>query len=182
MKISRENIFNDFLSEFCKTLEDYSNYLFFTDGRIYSNKQKRFIGYKLPNGYIGCTLTNDRGKPEKSYIHRWIYRAFKGEIEHGKNVNHIDENKENNSASNLELTTPKENCNHGTRKQRISITRRRNEAKKRLEHLEYLEWKYRENANKITNILKEKLELYEKIKRLDEEENRVLSEWKIKNK
>ena len=35
-------------------------------------------------------------------------------------VNHIDENKDNNSISNLNLMTPKENCNWGTRNERSS--------------------------------------------------------------
>lgn len=180
MKMNKENIFENFLSDNCKTLDEYSNYLFFADGRIYSNNRKRFIGYKLPNGYIGCTLTNDSGKSEKSYIHRWIYKAFIGDLENGMNINHRNEIKEDNRPENLEQTTPKNNANYGTRKQRISISRRRNEAKKRLEYLEFLELENKENETKSTNILKEKLELYEKIKALDEEEIRVLTEWKTK--
>ena len=37
---------------------------------------------------------------------------------------HKDEDKENNCIENLELMTQKENCNYGTRNQRISQTKR----------------------------------------------------------
>ena len=35
-------------------------------------------------------------------------------------INHKDENKTNNCINNLEWVTHKDNCNHGTRNQRIS--------------------------------------------------------------
>ena len=42
-------------------------------------------------------------------------------------INHKDENKQNNNVDNLEWVTPKDNCNYGTRIERIRKTK---EAKK----------------------------------------------------
>ena len=55
----------------------------------------------------------------KAYqVHRLVWSAFNGPIPEGMQVNHIDENPSNNSLSNLNLMTPKENCNWGTRNER----------------------------------------------------------------
>lgn len=43
------------------------------------------------------------------YVHRIVYRAFKGEIGEGLQVDHIDGDKLNNSVDNLQLLTAKEN-------------------------------------------------------------------------
>lgn len=50
---------------------------------------------------------------------RVIWETFNGPIPPGLQVNHIDENPANNALSNLNLMTPKENSNWGTRNQRI---------------------------------------------------------------
>lgn len=56
-------------------------------------------------------------------VHRLVWMAFNGPIPEGMQVNHLDENPRNNSLSNLNLMTPKENCNWGTIKERIVNTR-----------------------------------------------------------
>ena len=63
-----------------------------------------------------------KGGERKRYkIHRLVLSTF-NPIENMENLdcNHLDENKENNHLSNLEWTTHKENCNHGTRNARVS--------------------------------------------------------------
>ena len=63
------------------------------------------------SGYRGVSLSID-GKSHTNYVHRLVAQAF---IENPKNkpeVNHIDGNKENNHASNLEWVTHKENFFH----------------------------------------------------------------------
>lgn len=51
---------------------------------------------------------------------RCIYSAFYGEIPEGYQINHIDENPANNRLDNLNLMTPKENSNWGTRIERVA--------------------------------------------------------------
>jgi hypothetical protein len=45
-------------------------------------------------------------------VHRAVYSFFHGEIPEGMLINHKDGNKQNNTLSNLEIVTPKENYLH----------------------------------------------------------------------
>ena len=53
-------------------------------------------------------------------VHRLVYEAFVGDITKGMQVNHINEIKSDNRLENLNLMTPKENTNWGSRNERIS--------------------------------------------------------------
>ena len=71
-------------------------------------------------GYLFVYLF--KGGIYKSYrVHRLVLSTF-NPIENMENLdcNHLDEDKTNNHLSNLEWTTHKENCNHGTRIARIA--------------------------------------------------------------
>lgn len=57
---------------------------------------------------------------------RLVYETFIGEIPDGMQVNHIDEDPSNNNIENLNIMTPKENSNWGTRNQRLSETFKKN--------------------------------------------------------
>ena len=60
------------------------------------------------------------GKQKMFKVHRLVCQAFHKNPENKLCVNHIDENKTNNAASNLEWSTYEENNNHGTRNERIA--------------------------------------------------------------
>ena len=81
--------------------------------RILKPKTKR-------TGYLQVGLFNGRGKEKKFLVHRLVCGAFHENPENKPCVNHIDENKANNEANNLEWCTYKENNNHGTRTARTS--------------------------------------------------------------
>lgn len=84
------------------------------DGRIYSHKNMRFIKpRKHTNGYLATCLVDDRGKSNYYLIHRIVCEAFNGEPHPGQtDVNHIDCDKKNNRADNLEWCTRSENMRH----------------------------------------------------------------------
>lgn len=62
-------------------------------------------------GYLRTGLHKDH-KVKVIHIHRLIMMAFVGPVPEGKNVNHIDGNKENNHLENLEYVTKSENILH----------------------------------------------------------------------
>lgn len=74
------------------------------------------------DGYFHVNLLKNR-KCAHPTIHGLVAKRFIGERPEGYVINHIDENKANNEASNLEYVTQKENVNHGTRTERMRRTR-----------------------------------------------------------
>ena len=55
------------------------------------------------------------GKRKRHKVHRLVCKAFHENPDNKSDVNHINENKADNRACNLEWMTHKENCNYGTR-------------------------------------------------------------------
>ena len=100
---------------------NYSNYEIYDGGRIWSYKRSKFLKPStLPNGYQKVTLTDNEGKQKNYYLHRVVWESVTGEpIPSNMQINHIDDNKENNARSNLELLSPKKNCNYGSRNSRF---------------------------------------------------------------
>lgn len=89
------------------------------DGYIYSTKQmkilRKLVSSKSNSG-TGYYQVSIDGKSR--LVHRLVYEAFKGKIEIGKVVSHLDGNKYNNKPENLTSETQKENLSrkliHGT--------------------------------------------------------------------
>ena len=100
----------------------FNDYLISDYGRVKSIKygKEKFIKQFHGNeDYMQVTLFIDK-KPKLYKVARLVYTLFKGDIPDGMQVNHIDEDKNNNHISNLNLMTPKENCNWGTRNERMA--------------------------------------------------------------
>ena len=73
------------------------------------------------DGYVKVRLCKD-GKCRTYLIHRLVANAFIPNPNEYKEVNHIDENKTNNSIDNLEWCNGKYNCNHGSRNKRVALS------------------------------------------------------------
>ena len=104
---------------------DFSRYIIHEDGRIWSNsfnKKREIKGTINRDGYVKVTLTDIFGKSRNYQWHRVIWYYFNGETPEDLQVNHIDENKQNNALSNLNLLTVEENLNWGTRNERAAKT------------------------------------------------------------
>ena len=91
----------------------YRNYAAKEDGTVINLKYWRIVKpYKL-EGYlrIGPCVN---GKSKKILLHRFIYECFKGNIQAGLEIDHIDNDKHNNHIDNLQVLTHKENCTKST--------------------------------------------------------------------
>ena len=73
-------------------------------------------------GYKCVHIRNAHKQRKMHYVHRLIWETFVGPIPEGLQINHKDENKINNSLENLEVVTPKQNLNFGTRNIRASLS------------------------------------------------------------
>jgi len=79
-------------------------------GRV-SNFRKILKTYKINSGYLALKLQKD-GKVKSVLLHRLVAELFVPNPEGKPEVNHIDGNKENNRADNLEWVTSAENKAH----------------------------------------------------------------------
>lgn len=94
--------------------EDY--YLVSNKGFVYSLKSKRLLTLDKNNtGYYRVSFYN-KGKKERVFIHRLVAETFIPNPENKKQVNHINEDKSDNSVKNLEWTTQEENELHSMRR------------------------------------------------------------------
>lgn len=88
-------------------------YEIYRDGRIFNlnynntNERKELTPYSTGNGYLQVRI---KGKP--TLVHRLIAGLFIPNYLRKMQVNHIDGDKTNNHADNLEWVTASENCQH----------------------------------------------------------------------
>ena len=119
-KLNEEN----YVGEIWKDIKGYEGlYQVSNLGRVRSleNNKKRkekILKHVLNNrGYQHVALCKN-GKVKKCYVHRLVYETFNGKIPKGYEINHISEDKTENSLSNLNLLSHKANLNWGTRNER----------------------------------------------------------------
>lgn len=75
-------------------------------------------------GYSQVTLSKDKVKKNFT-VHRLVAEAFVDNPNNFKQINHIDENKSNNKAENLEWCNSLYNVNYGERTTKVSNTLKR---------------------------------------------------------
>lgn len=124
------------MAEIWKDIQGYEGlYQVSNLGRIKSlervvsfGKQRRLVKEKIrvqkydKKGYCTVTLSKDN-KIKHAKVHRVVAEAFIPNPLGLKEINHIDENKENNCVDNLEWCTHYENVMHGTKRERQVLTR-----------------------------------------------------------
>ena len=89
----------------------HKDYLASKCGKILSLKQKEKKILKFRNNgnnYLSFNFS-ENNKKRNYYIHRYVFETFKGEIPKGMETDHVDGDKKNNSISNLQLLSKKEN-------------------------------------------------------------------------
>lgn len=90
----------------------FNSYDVYDDGRVYSHYSRKFLKPEVTKfGYLQVTLAVDR-KPKRFRVHQLVAQCFVDNPDHLPMVNHIDGNKMNNHASNLEWCTAYDNNKH----------------------------------------------------------------------
>lgn len=72
------------------------------------------------HGYCRVRLFDANGEATHKAVHRLVAETFIRPMKNGEQVNHLNEIKTDNRVENLEICTPKENCNYGSRNRRIA--------------------------------------------------------------
>ena len=95
---------NESSKEEWKTIKGYDGkYLISSNGQVFNSETELMMKtYKKQDGYERVTLYDKYGKIKEYRIHRLVAQYFVENIENKKNVTHIDKNKNNNKASNLQ--------------------------------------------------------------------------------
>lgn len=111
------------MKEVWKDIEGYEGlYQVSNLGRIKRVETDRILkACKDKGGYLRVNLSKN-SVTSTNTLHRLVAEAFIPNTDNKPEVNHIDEDKTNNSINNLEWSTRKYNLNHGTRNKRISKT------------------------------------------------------------
>lgn len=103
-----------------KPIEGFEDYLVFKDGRVFSTKRNIFLSQRIETGgYVHYALLKDGISYERK-AHKLVADAFIPNPSNFKEINHKDENKNNNSADNLEWCNRSYNVNYGTRNEKMS--------------------------------------------------------------
>lgn len=105
----------------CK-FRDYNKYEVYEDGRIFSYYTNKFLKPRTNKyGYQQVILTDNEGKRKTYLLHRVVWESVTGSpIPKGLQINHRNEIKTSNMITNLELMTPKQNVNFGSRNARAA--------------------------------------------------------------
>ncbi len=98
-----------------------TSYYITEDGKCYNMNTNKYLkgqeNYK--NHYVTYNLTLSSGQKKRCYAHRLVAQAYLINDNPRKKteINHIDGNKQNNCADNLEWVTPKENQQRASEKE-----------------------------------------------------------------
>lgn len=105
--------------EIFKDIKGYPGYQISNMGRVWSKKRQIYLKTeKITNGYFQVCLYAINGKSKRELVHRLVALAFIPNLNNYPCVNHKDENKENNNASNLEWCDRSYNINYGSRNEK----------------------------------------------------------------
>ena len=87
-----------------------------SNGGRYFHRGRVLVAHPNSKGYPNVVLNHaETGRSHNARIHRMVAKAFIPNPDNKPHVNHIDANKSNARASNLEWVTPAENCQHSWR-------------------------------------------------------------------
>lgn len=97
------------MEEFKKVRGFEGYYLVSNLGKVFSLKSNKFLKTSIDKGGYEQVKLQYRGKQCSNFVHRLVAKEFCRGYSEGLQVNHIDADRLNNHASNLEWLTAKEN-------------------------------------------------------------------------
>ena len=100
--------------EVWKKIEGHETYSVSTHGRVRNDITGNYVNQGHSSGYLVVCIEGNH-----YLVHRLVAQTFITNPENLPDVNHKDEDKQNNNVNNLEWISHKDNCNYGTRNQRI---------------------------------------------------------------
>lgn len=97
-----------------RTLIENDKYEISNTGEVRRKESKKMLSGCITQGYRSVKLTFENSKQKRFYIHRLVAAYFitNSDPRNKTFVNHIDGNKLNNKAENLEWVSPRENNFH----------------------------------------------------------------------
>lgn len=100
------------MKEEWKEVKEFENYEVSNTGKIRNKGTKKELEpWIINSGYLTIAMSDGK-KGHPRTVHRVVAKAFLDNSEEMEVVNHIDHNKLNNKASNLEWLSQKDNCKH----------------------------------------------------------------------
>lgn len=110
--------------EIIKEIKDFPGYYVSDKGKVYSAKWgdlKPLSPGDTGKGYQMVQLCKD-AKTHNKYVHRLVAEAFIPNTKNLPQVNHLDENKHNNSVENLEWSSPEDNLRYSNCRPVMDLT------------------------------------------------------------
>lgn len=102
-----------------KDIKGFEDYTIDTNGNVYSKKSHRYLKQTVTkHGFSSVSLYN--GKYKKYSIHKLVAEAFIPNYNKLPQVIHIDGNKQNNCADNLQWCTNKQKFKGGNTKKKVA--------------------------------------------------------------
>ena len=96
---------------------EHSHLLVYRDGRVYSTKTNRFLSGLSDHGYVTITITGKDIQQHSRYVHQLVMDTWGSSAPSNVQdpvIDHIDENKLNNSIDNLRWLSRKQNARRST--------------------------------------------------------------------
>lgn len=102
-----------------------------SDGRLHNEPGRILRGCITTRGYLCVNLCDNNHKVTTHKVHRLVAYMFIPNPNNYPHVNHKDEDKLNNNYENLEWCTELYNDNYGSRNQKLSVSLKGNQNRKK---------------------------------------------------
>lgn len=105
-----------------KAVKGFTRYEVSDCGTVRNIHTKEVKAIRLTKTGYCITDLKENGRKKTAYVHRLVAEAFVDNPDNLPHINHIDENKQNNTATNLEWCSAEYNNRYGTHNEKIKAT------------------------------------------------------------